>query len=59
MKQAIAAEAAKASPPVAVTGWALLQGIPVDRMVGWATLIYVVLQTAYLLWKWRRERNSP
>lgn len=55
MKQEIAHEAVKASPPVAITSWAWLQGIPIDKLLGWATLAYVVLQTAYLLWKWRRE----
>lgn len=55
MKQEIAQEAVKAAPPVAVTGWAWLQGIPIDKLLGWATLVYVVLQTSYLLWKWYRE----
>lgn len=55
MKHEIATEAAKAAPPVTVTGWAWLAGVPVDKLLGWATLVYVVLQASYLLWRWVRE----
>lgn len=55
MKQEIAHEAAKASPPVAVTAWAWMSGLALTDLVALATLAYVVLQTAYLLWRWSRE----
>ena len=25
---------------------------------GWATVVYIVLQAAYLIWKWRREHRN-
>jgi hypothetical protein len=55
MKHEVAVEVAKAAPPVTVTGLAWLQGIPIDKLLGWATLLYVVLQASYLVWRWIRE----
>lgn len=55
MKYAIAAEAAKAAPPVAVAGSVLIFGLTVNDAVQYATLAYLALQAMYLLWKWRRE----
>jgi hypothetical protein len=50
----VAAEAAKATPPTAV---AAVEAIARDGIgpVGWATLAYITLQAAYLLWKWHRD----
>jgi len=44
----------KSSPPIAVTA-AMLAGIPLEKWVAIATLAYIALQAAYLLWKWARE----
>jgi hypothetical protein len=55
VKQDIAQEAAKAAPPVAVTGWAWMNGLTLNEMVALATLGYIGLQALYLLWKWFRE----
>jgi hypothetical protein len=52
-KADIAAEAAKASPPVAVAG-ATVAGIQVNDLILWATLIYIVLQIGFLLYRWQR-----
>lgn len=49
----LAAEAAKATPPITVVG-ATVAGFPLNDLVLAATLVYVVLQTAFLLYKWRR-----
>ncbi len=49
--------AMKAAPPVGVTLWVWLgQNLP--TAVGLATLVYIVLQTIHLLWRWRRERRG-
>ena len=52
-KDDIASEAAKASPPVAVAG-ATVAGIQVNDLILWATLIYIVLQIGFLLYRWQR-----
>ena len=59
-KADLATEAAKASPPVAVAG-ATIAGMPVNDLVLWVTLIYLVLQIGFLLYRWGRMhfRNKP
>jgi hypothetical protein len=52
-KTDIASEVAKAAPPVAVTG-ATVAGVTVNDMILWTTLIYLVLQIAFLLYRWGR-----
>jgi hypothetical protein len=52
-KADLATEAAKASPPVAVAG-ATVAGMPVNELVLWVTLIYLVLQIGFLLYRWGR-----
>lgn len=52
-KADIASEAAKASPPVAVAG-ATLAGITINDLILWATLLYLVLQIGFLLYRWGR-----
>jgi len=48
----IAAATIKTAIPVAGWAWTL------DQDVAIATLGYIVLQGAYLVWKWRREAAS-
>lgn len=55
VKQEIVQEAVKAVPPVTVTGVAWVQGLTISDLVGYATLAYIVLQAAYLLWRWVRQ----
>lgn len=52
-KADIAAESAKAAPPVTVAG-ATLAGVTVHDLILWATLIYLVLQIGFLLYRWGR-----
>lgn len=42
----------KTAPP------AIVGALTLNEWVAVATFIYVVLQAAYLLWKWRRELNG-
>lgn len=50
----------KTAPPVAVSLAARIAHLSLADWVAVATLIYVVLQSAHLLWKWFREwRDSP
>ena len=55
MRQEIAQEAMKASPPAVITGWAWLNGMTLEKWVAVATLVYIGLQAAHLLWRWFRE----
>ena len=55
MKQEVAQEAVKSAPPVAITGFAWMNGLTLNEMVALATLGYIGLQALYLLWKWYRE----
>ena len=53
--KAIALEAAKASPPIAVTAQqpgGFFSWSPITAL----TCLYLVLQIAYLIWKWRNDR---
>jgi hypothetical protein len=49
----------EASPPALYVG-VRLSGISMPDWVAIATLIYILLQTAHLLWRWFRQakRNS-
>lgn len=55
MRQEIAQEAMKATPPVAVALAGHFAGMTLQDWVLIATLVYVVLQAGHLLWKWYRE----
>ena len=55
MKAEITSETLKATPPVAISGLAWMHGLTINEAVGLATLAYICLQSAYLLWKWYRE----
>ncbi len=52
-KSDVAAEAAKAAPPVTVAG-ATVAGVQVNDLILWATLVYIVLQIGFLLYRWQR-----
>lgn len=49
--------ALKAAPAIGVTAWAWL-GSNLPTAVALATLIYISIQTAHLIWVWRRERRG-
>ena len=50
----ILAAVGKASPAIAVTT-ASAGGLSLEQWVFVATLVYLVLQTAHLAWKWARD----
>jgi hypothetical protein len=56
-KSDVAAEAAKAAPPVTVAG-ATVAGVQVNDLILWATLVYIVLQIGFLLYRWQRLHFS-
>jgi len=49
----ISAEALRAAPPVTVAG-ATVAGVPLNEIILWATLLYLVLQIGFLLYRWQK-----
>lgn len=49
MMRDLGLEVTKASPP------AIVAALTLNEWVAVATILYIVLQGAYLIWKWRRE----
>lgn len=49
---------AKTAPVAAISGLAAVGALDITFWVGVATIGYVVLQAAYLIWKWRREARK-
>ena len=54
-KQDIAIAAVQTTPGAASAGAARLGGLPLSDWVVVATIAFVALQAAYLIWKWRRD----
>jgi hypothetical protein len=48
-------ETAKALPAVA---GATIAGLTLNEVVAAVTILYILLQSAYLLWKWRKEAQK-
>lgn len=55
LKQEVAIEGAKSAPPLSVVAADQLGAISVNKYVAMATLVYVIMQAAYLGWKWYKE----
>lgn len=53
-----ASEAAKGVPPVAVAASGIVGLVDLNVIVALLTAAYVLLQGAYLIWKWRREARG-
>ncbi|MCW5320541.1 hypothetical protein D5039_04895 [Verminephrobacter aporrectodeae subsp. tuberculatae] len=58
MLKDMAAEGAKAAPPVTMVTMAHMIGPALSVVLTTVTILYVVLQSAWLLWRWRREARD-
>ena len=58
LKTEAATQGAYATPPLLVTAADQLGAISVNSYVAIATLVYVVMQAAYLGWKWYKEYKA-
>ncbi|MCG3785743.1 hypothetical protein [Delftia acidovorans] len=56
--KAVAVEGAKAAPPVTVVATNLANGWTMTHTVTALTILYLLLQAAYLLWRWSNERED-
>lgn len=54
----IGVEAAKAAPPAVVVASNKLLGLDLPTVVALATLLYLMIQIVYLIWKWRNEHHD-
>lgn len=55
LKQETAIETVKAVPAV---GGAVLSAVTLNQVLAVVTIGYILLQAAYLVWKWRRESRG-
>jgi hypothetical protein len=60
----VAHDASMAAAKVSIPAGAMLLGFTLNEWVAIATLVYIVLQSGYLAWKWARDyraskRNAP
>ena len=51
-------EAAKGAPPIVVATGAQVQGWSSADLIAVLTIIYLVLQILWLLWRWRKAAKS-
>lgn len=56
-KSDLVSEAAKAAPPVTVAG-ATIAGMQINDLILWATLVYLILQIAFLLYRWHKMHKG-
>lgn len=54
----VAAEGAKATPPIAVVGTSIAQGLTINTVVGTLTIVYLLMQIGWLAWRWRRAAQG-
>jgi hypothetical protein len=58
LTQAVGVAAGKVAPPAGIVGLAAVGAIDMTFFVGIVTIGYIVLQAAYLIWKWNKERRE-
>jgi len=58
MNPDITIQAAKSAPPVVVSLIAFFADLSLNNVIGAVTLLYLLLQVGYLIWKWRNERKD-
>lgn len=54
----IAIEVAKASPPTGATIYGWWNGLDWALITGPLTAIFIILQIAHLIWRWRRDSSE-
>lgn len=54
------AAAWKAGAGAGVSAWSAADGqLAISMIVGALTAVFLAVQTAYLIWKWRRNARTP
>ena len=55
VKHEIASQVAMAAPAVTAATTTLVLGLTLNEVLAVASIAFIALQAAYLIWKWRRE----
>lgn len=58
MKDEIVSATMKATPPAAVTAYTYVLGMPIEKWVSVATLVYIALQAYFLIQDRISKRNA-
>ena len=51
-------EGAKATPPLVVLGKSIAEGWTINNTVGALTVIYLLLQIGWLVWRWHKAARG-
>ena len=51
-------EGAKAAPPIVVLGKSIAEGWTINHTVAALTIVYLLLQIGWLLWRWHRAAQG-
>ena len=51
-------EGAKATPPLVVLGKSIAEGWTINNTVGALTVIYLLLQIGWLVWRWHKAASG-
>ena len=54
----VVTDGAKATPPVAVVTTSIAQGWTITHTVGTLTVIYLLLQIGWLVWRWHKAASG-
>lgn len=57
-KQDVATAVSQTVPGAAATVGTKVFGLPLSEWVAAATFVFIVLQVAHLIWKWRRQAKT-
>lgn len=55
VKEEAVSQAVKAVPAVAAATTTLVLGLTLNDLLAIASIVFIAMQAAYLVWKWRRE----
>lgn len=54
----VVTEGAKATPPLVVVGKSIAEGWTINHTVAALTIVYLLLQIGWLVWRWYRAANG-
>lgn len=54
----VVTEGVKATPPLVVVGKSIAEGWTINHTVAALTIVYLLLQIGWLVWRWHRAANG-
>ena len=58
MKTEVMSEGAKSTLPVTVSALAWFDAVPLNNWLILVSILYVLMQASYLVWKWYKEYKA-